>query len=1017
MPDKTNGNTILPPVPPQAPDVPATVSLCVICGDEGADGIARLLQSVLERDAGPMFDEVSVYWNGSAEKKPAILCKSTWTTRHGFEVPLIVKDGPWRKDFAWARQISFEQATGIWRCYLDSDDIVAAPEAEAVDQSLRMMGRTRAEGVAAAATIRDFLKDLPSQANAIWAPYFYAEIEGRPAVVTPRCRIVRWADGWCWANAVHEDILPINANAPRIVMHNGFVVQHRPLHPSATRVDRNAEILFTLEQQAGGPDKLDHRTLYGIATVHFDRMNHAGATEYLMRALQAMPGPPPSDAVIYRTMLAQARCRAGVPNEALEHAMWAVLALPDSPLGYLELGRAYLLNGNYTESARWFREGFKRREALMDLTQHPMTIQGQLRAMGAHALINIGAFDEALQWAEEAVKADPGLLPERTLDLCRATIARKRVSDAFAVLRDHLILHGEVQQLIALRHACPAVLETDNHAYALVARVDHEIAKGDPAPTDATETPSSALLEVLNLPKDARVVSSDLVRALDPSNVLARAEHGQEIVHVIVPDSARPIPRQPADARASFTRERILRLLSTRGAVTDLRSARLPTQDHMDRESYIRASYIPGPRPTPKTVALWCQHYAQSWGPDDPETKGTGGSEEAVVHLSRALVERGYDVTVFGPLPPPHDAPLRVYHGVVWRELRALDPGMPFDHLIFHRAPATAQVTSFASKNLWSWHHDHFYSEEYWNRRTVSTTRHLYVSRWQRRVLEDLVGQPTRGRVIFNGIPPTQFETAEAHVKLRGGKRNPHTVAYASMPTRGLDRLLTLWPDVTAQIPDAKLLIYYGMHTARQLWRGPYYDPFPLLLQMEADIKALGTSGGVVFRGRVGQLDLTEEFLQIGALAYPSAFPEVYMIAGVRAAAAGMKLVTTDTAALPEIMPDTSYMVPHAIEQADWDSRGRAVFTDTLIRALTEPEDAYDRDAVAARTRRVCSWEGVARRVADSFDAAERGDEAFFQSDVTTETRHVPDGPADMRVPTGQAVEALRKETMALRFI
>ena len=50
-------------MPPQQPDSPPTVSLCNICGNEGVDGIERLLKSVLEREAGPMFDEVSVYWN------------------------------------------------------------------------------------------------------------------------------------------------------------------------------------------------------------------------------------------------------------------------------------------------------------------------------------------------------------------------------------------------------------------------------------------------------------------------------------------------------------------------------------------------------------------------------------------------------------------------------------------------------------------------------------------------------------------------------------------------------------------------------------------------------------------------------------------------------------------------------------------------------------------------------------------------------------------------------------------
>ena len=293
-------------MPPQGPDVPPYVSLCLICGDEGIEGLPVLFESTLERPSGPMFDEVSVYWNGSAEKKSAVLKEPVYTTRLGFRVPFVVTDGPWRNDFAWARQISFEQANGVFRCYLDSDDAIPLPEASAVDEGLKILERTREEGEAIATTFRDFLKDLPPATNCVEGPYFYTEIEGLPAIVTPRRRCFRWADGWAWGNVVHEDCFPVRGNVANRIFHAGFVVQHHPLHSSESRVERNARILLDLEVRVGGPDKLDHRSLFGIACLHFDHQNDEKALEYFARALRATPPPPPQDIFIYRTMAAEA---------------------------------------------------------------------------------------------------------------------------------------------------------------------------------------------------------------------------------------------------------------------------------------------------------------------------------------------------------------------------------------------------------------------------------------------------------------------------------------------------------------------------------------------------------------------------------------------------------------------------------------------------------------------------------------------------------------------------------------
>lgn len=1005
-------------LPVQGPDSPPYVSLCVISGDEGADGLDRLFTSVLERGSGPMFDEVSVYWNGSAEKKPACLTKPYWETKHGFRIPFVVSEGPWRNDFAWARNISFEQAHGAWKCYLDSDDLIPTADSVAIDQGLETANQKRTDEGIVVTTLRDFLKDLPPNVNCIEHPYFYTVIEGLPAVINPRRRIFRWADGWSWGQVVHEDCFPVRGNAIQRIYHAGFVVEHHPLRPTESRVARNAEILFELERKVGGPDKLDHRSLYGIACFYFDGQDNAKALDYLRRALRAFPPPPGPDIFRYRTMGAQVCARLGDVPQEIEHAMYAMLAQPDRPMGYLELARAHFLVGNYPEAVRWFREGFARKDPPVDGINHPMAIHGQLRAMGAHALLNLGIVDEALDWARQAAAADPGAFPEYTLKLTTEVKDRAECERAFLVLAGHLERTGQVQQLRVLTAALPAALEGGGPALNLAARLDAEA--GRQAEVEALpEVPIPAgVRAALGIDSETLVVGERLPRALDPADVLGPLEVVGQPLHVVVPDASQLLPPAVAGQRAAYTSERLYRVLSPRGKVQVLRSVQgTPNLEGVPTGFHLAASYVPGPRPATKGVAIWCPHYAQHWGPYDPENRGTGGSEEAALYLSRALAREGYEVTIYAPLPPA-DTPLTVADGVVWKGLGAVDPARAFDHFVFHRAPAMAATASWASRNLWSWHHDHFYSEEYWGPRIVASTRHLYVSRWQRKTLEGLIRCPTQGRTIYNGVPPEQYERAESRLASRRetNLRNTKAVAYASMPTRGLDRLLDIWPMVLEIVPDATLVIYYGSHTVRQLWRGPHYNITQHVRDMEKAVDRLSKMGKVVFRGRIGQDTLTEEFLQLGVLAYPTPFSEVYCIAGVRALAAGMKAVVTDSACLPETLMDQSYVVRDALSADQWFGGGRERFALRLTQAMTEPEGEYDRQAVARRVREVCSWDRVANRVARAFDAAERNETSFFVSDVTEGAEEIREGPAEMRVPEDpQTLESLRAEPMGMR--
>lgn len=94
------------------------------------------------------------------------------------------------------------------------------------------------------------------------------------------------------------------------------------------------------------------------------------------------------------------------------------------------------------------------------------------------------------------------------------------------------------------------------------------------------------------------------------------------------------------------------------------------------------------PKIWPKKSIVWFvgQGY-EEWGPHTLD-KGMGGSEEAVINLSREFAKLGHDVTVYGAVNAPTVDPIAgEYGGVKYLPWRMFDTRDEFDTLIVWRAP------------------------------------------------------------------------------------------------------------------------------------------------------------------------------------------------------------------------------------------------------------------------------------------------------------------------------------------
>ena len=178
-----------------------------------------------------------------------------------------------------------------------------------------------------------------------------------------------------------------------------------------------------------------------------------------------------------------------------------------------------------------------------------------------------------------------------------------------------------------------------------------------------------------------------------------------------------------------------------------------------------------------KILAIYCGHDdTQAWGPESIK-KGIGGSEEAVINISKEFVALGWHVEVYNNCTNEG-----LIDGVHWYQAAAANPDDTVDLCILWRHPHLVKAAP-RGRQTWLWNHDlqngmePYYSEEIMDR----IDKVMFLSEFHRTtapwVPEDKVF------ITRNGMDPEL---------MIDGKNDPNTVIYASSPDRGLDTLLEI---------------------------------------------------------------------------------------------------------------------------------------------------------------------------------------------------------------------------------
>lgn len=316
-----------------------------------------------------------------------------------------------------------------------------------------------------------------------------------------------------------------------------------------------------------------------------------------------------------------------------------------------------------------------------------------------------------------------------------------------------------------------------------------------------------------------------------------------------------------------------------------------------------------------RTIVIFCGAGYEEWGAHTLD-KGMGGSEEAVVYLSRELADLGYDVTIFNETPEAytdHKVDDKKAHGAVnyrpWREFDARDK---FNIISIWRAPQYAENIK-ANKILVDLHDvlDPSVVKDY------PGVTYMVKSKYHRNLFKHLPDD--RFVIVGNGIVKDQFSNLPA--------KKPHQVGYFSAYYRGCETLVDLWPKVREQVPDAELHIAYGWGS----WVA-FQGEDKFYHRMNEKFEA-AKDNGVILHDRLSHEDLAKLMGETQVWAYPTEFPEIHCITALKAQEAGCYPVTTTVAALDETVQSGVKLDTKAI-YSDGYQQGK--FVNEIVAALKE---------------------------------------------------------------------------------
>ena len=403
----------------------------MIVRDEEAT-LPDCLESVLRGPRpGPegLVDEVVIVDTGSTDDTIAVA--------RGFGARVL--EEPWRKDFAAARNVSLEAATGDWILWLDADERLARPR----------------DAAAFAARKRALLDHLRASPCAAW----FIPVVNR----TPRGnytirghRLFRRLPGLRFTGRIHEQLTPalkrLGLKAGHLPEAAGITIEHLGYDLDEAALERkwrrNLELL-----------RLQTAALPGDAFVRFNLaqtlmlLGETALAEAELKLALSLGGLPADIRGSIHNNLAECRLKDADAPGALAACRRSLAVAPRQVTAHMFAYRAHRALGDDERALEALDEvlaSMERGQARSDVAIESNPARGDvLRAMG-YCLLRLGRAAEARTRLEEAAREEPEH-PGGAAVRARCAVSRGEVGEALSRVDQALALAPDDLTLMDLR--------------------------------------------------------------------------------------------------------------------------------------------------------------------------------------------------------------------------------------------------------------------------------------------------------------------------------------------------------------------------------------------------------------------------------------------------------------------------------------------------------------------------------------------------------------------------------------
>lgn len=311
--------------------------------------------------------------------------------------------------------------------------------------------------------------------------------------------------------------------------------------------------------------------------------------------------------------------------------------------------------------------------------------------------------------------------------------------------------------------------------------------------------------------------------------------------------------------------------------------------------------------------------------------RGLGGSESAVILMSRELAKLGFDVHVFNDCFSD-DARPGVYDGVKYIPITQIVNYNSFDIVIGSRSVVCFSPDNMKPQFKWAdrlpnfervvmnsryrilWMHDTFCDGDQILEPLVMAGRINEIFTLSDFHTDYVTNCDHGNRRNFEVLKNRVFQTRNGMTRyidwVDVSKKDYNHFVFNASVTKGMIPLVErVWPRVREQIPDARLTIIGGYYKFRE-----DHGPDEQQLKWEQMVREYAASG-INFTGVIKQSEIAEILAGAAWMIYPAAFPETFGISSLEALAYNTPILTCQFGALEETAIDAAcYKIPYAIE-------------------------------------------------------------------------------------------------------